>query len=1542
MIDSRDDEYEAQFATFLASLDSDIPTDVLVVDAKLVNEVAYNDDPEESNEFLTPDSDDSHSWQELAANTVDLESLQLPEEDIYEPTRIWERPAGHSVQGVEAFKIRCHVNTLKEPAAIVIGDSGAAPTLISQKFLQSLQASKPKRRGGARLKLIQLTGSAKCSEFVKLDLYFRSQLGPVCLKGVEAYVVKDMEANLLIGEDTQLAWQLHMIRNGGRSHWKVGDSLHCIPAIPGRAPTETFVAKWASAPILPQSKGLATKKASEGKRVQWNASALRQLTILPESIASLTAVARGAPERRALYLEGISLKRGSDSFIQVPNSLVRLEDDYSFQVKIANTTRRKIIIRAGELLGHLFKAEETLKAATELTEQELQVFAAKATQLATLIPKLEEHYRKEASPADSLTMLDDELSKDEHEGWGPKTADPGPDRIYPSAELREVIDVDPLLEAKQRDALYRVLERNQTAFGFDGRLGHLNSDVHIELVPGTKPISMAPYYASPAKREAIDKQIDLWLSQGVIEESRSPWGAPIIIVYRNSKPRVCIDFRRLNKATIPDQHPIPKQTDILQALSGAQYLSVFDALSGFTQLEFDEISRPITAIRTHRGLHHFKRMPFGWRNGPPEFQRAMQEILSPFLWIFTLVYIDDIVVYSKTFEDHLKHVDSVLKAIANSGLMLSPPKCHLGYRSIVVLGNIVSRLGLSTHHEKLKAMWELNAPTNRKKLKTFLGLAVYFSAYIPYFSWMVNLLFKNLRKKDEPFKWNDTHQKCFELIKLALVSAPVRGHPELGQTYCLYTDASDYAIAGVLQQIQYMSLKDLKGTRIHKRLHDAYNKGEKVPELVARLSKEHDDRRPTNPWSPNWEDTLIPVERVVAYWSRVLAPAETRYSATEREALAAKESLVRFQPFIEGERVLLVTDHSALTWAKTYENANRRLAAWGLVFAAFPEMVIVHRPGKVHSNVDPLSRLPRIPAFASPARNDLPEPSLTTEHDKLQKAWLAFIKERETAVDVKVTSTKAAKRSKAKAKGKLLATAKDSTATTAKPKDRAAPSTTNVGLHIYASEEAVRRFTEGYATDKSFSILFNRTKSETMDERKYHTYRIGNNGLLYFEDADSRIRLCVPANERARILKEVHDGAHESAHAGWERTLASLRERFYWPRMRSDVVDYVKTCDPCQKIKHDRGARAGFLHPLEIPVNPFDDISLDLITSLPSSHGRNAILVVVDKLTKYAHFMATRVEATALEVASLLFKRIVKHFGLPTRIIGDRDPRWTSTIWKALAELFGTRLALSTSKHPQTDGQTEVMNQHLETMLRAYICKDQKDWANWLDVLQFAYNNAMHSSHQSTPAQLLMGYKPRSPLDYLVENGLEASQSQPDVKKRIQELDAHRISTRDALRHSADKQAFQFDKGRRAIRIEIGDEVLINPHSLELINEKGSSRKLMQRKAGPFEVIKVISPTAFRLRLPDSYRGHNVFNLQHLSKYHRGTDKERPILANLRDVLPSSEEYEVDKIVGERQRNGKLLYRVRWKGYDAESDTWQMARDIQNAPEILKAWRQRL
>jgi len=1359
----------------------------------------------------------------------------------------------------------------------------------------------------------------------------------VCLKGVEAYVVKDMKADMLIGEDTQRAWQLHTIRSEAGNFWQVGDSPHKIPAVLAPSLAESFSASWAPEGEL-EDKALRTvhKGKQEAPKGPWRVLIKDNLIIEPESVATINAIVKGIPSNETMYLDAVPLNRGPNAFVSASSGVVELDGKGCFLVKVANTAERRISARSGELLGRLSIAKDSLRTALDLSKKEQALFYNQASLLAVLVPGLDA--RSEQNPFASgnpPTSSEDSESA----GWGPKTTEPSPDQIYSLDMLREIIDVDPALSPDQQDALYKVVERNQTAFSFDGRLGHLPSKVHITLTPGTKPISMAPYYASPAKREVIDKQLDLWLSQGVIEESKSPWGAPIIIVYRNGKPRVCIDWRKLNKATVADQHPIPKQTDILQALSGAQYLSVFDALSGFTQMEFDEESRHITAIRTHRGLHHFKRMPFGWRNGPPEFQRAMQEILSPYLWVFTLVYIDDVVVYSRTFEDHLKHVDQVLKVIADSGLTLSPPKCHIGYRSIIVLGHKVSRLGLSTHQEKLKAVWELEAPRDRKGLESFLGLAVYFAAYIPYFSWIATPLFKCLRRKDLGFAWGEDQSQAFELIKLALISAPVRGHPEAGQAYRLYTDASDYAIAGALQQVQFIAIKDLKGTRVHKRLLEAHKKGEIIPELVARLSKEHDDRKPTPTWNAAWEETLIPVERVIAYWSRVLAPAETRYSTTEQEALATKESLIHFQPFIEGERVLLVTDHAALTWAKTYENANRRLAAWGLVFAAFPQLVIVHRPGRTHSNVDPLSRLPRLPQYISPAREDLPSPTASTEHEDLQSAWEAFIKEREFAVESKTVTT----RLKAKRQAKAPKEPSSAEGTRVEAKDvKELVTNTPTAIHVHVDQETVKRLVKGYLEDKEFASVLKRTQEERLQDQKYRAYRLADNGLMYFEDADGNVRLCVPSSERTSLIREVHDLAHETAHAGWERTLASLRSRYYWPFMRRDVTNYVRSCDPCQKIKHDRGAGIGYLQPLAIPGRPFNTISLDFITRLPLSNGKDAILVLVDKLTKFAHFIATTSNINAGDTAVLIFKRVVKVFGLPEVIVGDRDPRWISSVWKNLAVIFSSRLALSTSKHPQMDGQTEVMNQQLETMLRAYVHADQKDWSQWLDVLQLAYNNTPHSSHKEAPAKLLLGFKPRSPSDLLHESGLEFTEGLPELRWRLTELASHREAARDALKRSLDKQAYYYDRGRRQPNLKEGDEVLINPHSLELVDIKGKSRKLVQRKIGPFEVMEVLSPTTYRLRLPDTYPMHPVVNIQHLTKYHRSPDNSRSILENPRDQLKSSEEYEVEKIVAERRKGKKTFYLIRWKGYGTENDSWQSARDLRNAPDIIRKWRRKL
>ena len=452
----------------------------------------------------------------------------------------------------------------------------------------------------------------------------------------------------------------------------------------------------------------------------------------------------------------------------------------------------------------------------------------------------------------------------------------------------------------------------------------------------------------------VATSVDSWLNLGVIEPSQSPWGAPVFIAYRNGKPRMVIDLRCLNEKVVPDEFPLPRQDEILQSLEGSQYLSTLDALAGFTQLSIAPDDREKLAFRCHRGLFQFKRMPFGYRNGPAVFQRVMQKILAPFLWIFALVYIDDIVIFSKTFEDHCQHIETVLRAIQSSKITLSPSKCHFGYQSIMLLGQKVLRLGLSTHKEKVDTILQLDNPRNVHDLQVFLGMMVYFSSYVPFYAWIAHPLFQ-LLKKENKWIWGKEEQTAYDLCKQVLTEAPVRAHAIPEMPYQIYSDACDFAVAAILQQVQLMKIGDLKGTKTYEKLERAFKKGEPIPDLVTHLDKEGSDVPPIGQWDTNFDDTVVYVERVVAYWSRVLQAAERNYSPTEREALALKEGLIKFQPYLEGEKIFAITDHAALTWSKTFQNVNRRLLTWGLVFSAFPNMKIVHRAGRLHSNVDPIS-----------------------------------------------------------------------------------------------------------------------------------------------------------------------------------------------------------------------------------------------------------------------------------------------------------------------------------------------------------------------------------------------------------------------------------------------------------------------------------------------------------------------------------------------------------------------------------------------------------
>jgi len=379
----------------------------------------------------------------------------------------------------------------------------------------------------------------------------------------------------------------------------------------------------------------------------------------------------------------------------------------------------------------------------------------------------------------------------------------------------------------------------------------------------------------------------------------------------------------------------------------------------------------------------------------------------------------------------------------------------------------------------------------------------------------------------------------------------------------------------------------------------------------------------------------------------------------------------------------------------------------------------------------------------------------------------------------------------------------------------------------------------------------------------------------------------------------------ESSHAGPERLWQQLSQKFYWKHMKTDVLAFARSCDTCQKTKVTNFNEFGFLIPNPILSRPYQSVSMDFIVNLPWSGEYNTIFMVVDRLTKHASFIPMPTGLTAEEFGHLYVKHIGCHFGLPESIITDRDPRWTSNFWQGVAKYLKTKMSLSSTHHPQHDGQTEIINRQLVTMLQAYVKDDLSDWASWLHVLEFTYNNSIHTSTGTTPFFLLYGFHPRTPLDFLRPAELDGVvyTLSPEAVSFLETLAMHRESARRAIAAAQDKQAVQYNKNRCEVpEFTKGSQVLMNPHSLEWVDVKGAGAKLKQQCIGPFEVVQKINPNVYRLHMSNRYPGLPVFNIEHLKRYTPSSEEwgARTTMKESSRQKLVSVEYCIEAIVGHR------------------------------------------
>ena len=438
----------------------------------------------------------------------------------------------------------------------------------------------------------------------------------------------------------------------------------------------------------------------------------------------------------------------------------------------------------------------------------------------------------------------------------------------------------------------------------DAELGQAGMIKHSIDTQGNPPIRLRPYRSARNQADEIDKHVKEMYEAGVIRNSTSPWAAPVLIVAKKGgEKRFCIDYRKLNAVTKKDSYPLPRIDDTLDSMHGMRFFTTLDLKSGYWQIELDEKSKEKTAFIVGNGLYEFNRMPFGLCNAPATFQRLMNHALRSVIGKKALVYLDDVIIYSKTQDEHMKDINEVLELIRKAGLRIQLKKCHFFRDSVNYLGHVISRKGISPDPEKIDKVKNYPVPNSVKEVRAFLGLAGYYRKFIPNFGKIAKTLCAKQTSEatSEPFDWTEDDQKAFEKLRDSLVSPPILAYPDFSKEFILFTDACDW--------------------------------------LGAVLSQEQEKG-----------------EVVIAYASKHLKPPQLKYATIEKEAYAVIFAIKHFHHYLVGRPFTVISDHRPLQWLAQQKDDSGRLGRWAVKLAAY-DYRIVYRPGRVHQNADSLSRL---------------------------------------------------------------------------------------------------------------------------------------------------------------------------------------------------------------------------------------------------------------------------------------------------------------------------------------------------------------------------------------------------------------------------------------------------------------------------------------------------------------------------------------------------------------------------------------------------------
>lgn len=909
----------------------------------------------------------------------------------------------------------------------------------------------------------------------------------------------------------------------------------------------------------------------------------------------------------------------------------------------------------------------------------------------------------------------------------------------------------------------------------------------------------------------------------MIEPAASPWAANIVLVKKkDGSYRCCIDYRGLNSVTIKDRYPLPRADDCVSAMAGTAWYSTIDLRQSYHQVKVTEADRDKTAFICPHGMYRYRHMPFGLCNAGATFQPLMDLVMAGLHLEACLVYLDDIVVYSKTAEEHIQRLQMVFERLRTAGLKLKPEKCVFLQKSVSFLGHVISEKGVATDPAKIEAVTSWPTPTSLTEVRAFTGLASYYRRFIKDFSKIAAPLHA-MTKKNVRFSWSPEAQRAFEQLKEALTSPPVLAMPTDNDEFYIDCDAAEKSIGAVLSQKQ---------------------QGQ---------------------------------ERVIAYASRSLDARETRYCITRKELLAVVHFLRYFKQYLLGRHFYVRTDHAALTWLRKTPEPIGQQTRWLEILEEF-DFEIFHRPGARHGNADALSRRPcsgkGCVCHETKSLAPLECSSSTSQPEvcALREAKSEVQPRASVPLDPTSPAFSPSPQVPDNSEGFPLATDvaiqdDDGDARTDQPPGIEDPEDKN------SIDEDTR-------TDSGHTVLpwsAESLKAEQLKDAElafiYHLVSMGapkpkwndisafsrdlkhlcsywqrlvvRHGLLCrkFENLNTRTtywQIVLPKAFREEFMKVIHSGP-TCGHLGFKKTAAAIQSRAYWPSWSSDLALSLKKCHNC--ARYHRGSPPKQAE-LQTPLagEPWERISLDITGPHPrSNRGNTFILTIIDHFSKWGEAFPLP-NHTAGTVAKALITHVFSRYGAPVQILSDQGPEFQSDLFRHLMDWMGIEKLRASPYKPSTNGQVERFHRTLNSMLAKLVDEKQRDWDEHIPFVMMAYRATQHSSTGFSPNRLFLGRENKAPIDLVLgtpsEDGSGANTYDDFVLRQQQLADQSHGLVRQQLQRCAERRKATYDLSVKRRQFSPNTWVwYYNPRRYQ-----NRSPKWQSCYTGPYLITRIIPP----------------------------------------------------------------------------------------------------